>query len=242
MLSDNPLSGMRICKALSHLGICSRREAEKLVGDNRVIVNDKKIDSPIFFVKDGDHIKISSTNHKVIITKKSLQSIKLFKYYKPKNVIVSTNDEKSRTTIFQLLPSNLGRLVTVGRLDYNTEGLILLTNNGTLSREFELPSSKYLRKYLCKSYGSIPHYMISELSKGITQKGVSYRPIEMKIVKNKGQHYWSEIILQEGKNREIRKIFNHYGLQVSRLIRTSYGPYHLKDMTTGEIRKITYTR
>jgi 23S rRNA pseudouridine2605 synthase len=226
---------MRIAKALALYGVCSRRKAEELIQQGRVSINQNIINTPVCFVAKEDEVKVDGKN---ISTK--LTPVKIWKFFKPKGVITSTNDKQGRQTVFDLLPNTIGRVMTIGRLDYNTEGLLLLTNRGATAREFELPTSGYQRKYLCRSFGDIPANMAKELAQGINIKGVQYRHVKMKINKSKGQNHWSEITLLEGKNREIRKIFAHYGLQVSRLIRTSYGPYQLGNMQPKELQEVKY--
>ncbi len=226
---------MRIAKALALYGVCSRRKAEELIQQRRVSINKNIINHPVYFIAKKDKIKVDGKN---IST--ALSPVRIWKFFKPKGVITSTNDKQDRQTVFELLPSTLERVISIGRLDYNTEGLLLLTNRGETARKFELPASGYQRKYLCRSFGAITDNMVQELARGINIKGIQYRQVKIKIHQSKGKNHWSEITLLEGKNREIRKIFAHYGLQVSRLIRTRYGPYHLVNMQPRDLQEVKY--
>ena len=226
---------MRIAKALSLYGVCSRRKAEELIEQGRVSINKSIINHPIYFVTRKDDIKVDG---KTISTE--LEPVRIWKFFKPKGVITSTNDKQGRQTVFELLPNTLERVISIGRLDYNTEGLLLFTNRGEIARKFELPAYGYQRKYLCRSFGDIPDNIVKELARGINIKGIQYRQVKINIYNSKSHNNWSEITLFEGKNREIRKIFAYYGLQVSRLIRTSYGPYHLSNMQPRELQEVKH--
>ncbi|MSO14512.1 pseudouridine synthase [Rickettsiales endosymbiont of Trichoplax sp. H2] len=228
------MSQIRITKALSHYGICSRRDAELLIAKNRVKVNNHVLDSPIYFVNDEDVIHVDD----VIVSKPS--KIRLWKYFKPKRVITSHKDNFGRTTLFEILPKNIGRVISVGRLDYNTEGLILLTNNGDLARKLELPATKLKRIYLCKAYGIMPKNMIQELLLGIKIDNIQYGPIFVEVYKKQNSNTWYRIKLYEGKNNEIRKVFAHFNLQVNRLIRTDYGNFSSKNMIAKSLIEIEY--
>lgn len=223
----------RITKALSHYGVCSRRDAELLIAKSRVKVNNHILSSPIYFVNDKDVIHVDD----IIVSK---PKIRLWKYFKPKGVITSHKDNFNRTTLFEILPKKIGRVISVGRLDYNTEGLILLTNNGDLARKLELPATKLKRVYLCKAYGAMPKGMIQELLSGIKIDNINYGPISVEISKKQNSNTWYIVKLYEGKNNEIRKVFAHFNLQVSRLIRTSYGDFSSKNMTVRNLIEIEY--
>ena len=225
---------MRIARALGFLGVCSRRDGESLIKQRRVLVNGNVVCSPIYFVTHSDQIVIDG---KMISTKPPL--VKIWKFFKPRKVITSTYDQQNRSTVFNYLPSSIGRVVTIGRLDYNTEGLLLFTNRGTIARRFELPKSGYKRKYLCQSYGKIPQTMAQELLVGLNIEGIQYRKIKIKTYKSKNLINWTEITLVEGKNREIRKIFSYYSLKVIKLIRTEYGPYKLGKMKPRELQAVS---
>jgi|TARA_B110000503_G_C7097002_1_gene392071 23S rRNA pseudouridine2605 synthase len=219
---------MRIAKALALLGIASRRQAEKMVLHGRVVINGDVVLTPVFFVYEDDSIRVDG---KDIV--KTPTVARIWKFFKPICVITSTVDEQNRQTIFDFLPKSMGRVMTVGRLDYKTEGLLLLTNKGYIARHLELPKHEYERRYLCRFYGKVPRSITSDLDAGICIDGIQYKKIKISIKESKGSNHWAEVVLLEGKNREIRRIFTHYGLQVSRLIRVNYGPYALGDMKSG---------
>ena len=223
---------MRISKALSHLGICSRRSAEELISKGRVKINNCTLTSPIYFVQDSDQIYVDG---KMIIKH---QSVRLWKYFKPKGIITTHKDSYNRTTLFQILPKNIGRVISIGRLDYNTEGLILLTNNGDLARKLELPKTQIRRVYLCKAYGIMPTNMLIKMHQGITINQIKYKPITAILYKKKISNSWYKITLYEGKNNEIRNIFAYFNLQVSRLIRVDYGDYSTHNMQSRDLVEI----
>jgi len=227
----------RISKALSKLGVCSRREAENLILQRKIKINNVLITSPVNFVDLHDVIHVDN-----ILVSKTIKKIRLWKYYKPTGVITSHRDNFNRTTLFQLLPKSIGRVISVGRLDYNTEGLILLTNNGNLSRKLELPSTYLSRIYLCRAYGNMPRCMVDELSKGITVDNINYAPMLVERYKKQGANSWYTIKLYEGKNNEIRKVFGYFSLQVNRLIRTHYADFSLDNMSPKTIMEISYQK
>ena len=223
---------IRIAKYIASTGACSRREAEKLIIKGDVTVNGEKVIHPLFFVNNKDQIHIKGK-----LLKKQPET-RLFLYNKPKNLITSHKDPENRPTVFDNVPKKLGRLISIGRLDYNTEGLLLLTNNGALKRYMELPSNKIKRIYKVKIRGDICNLKAEEIEKGITINKVRYSPIKLKIISKTKNITWLEFNLIEGKNREIRKILEYYNLQVSRLIRISYGQFYLNDLKKNEITEI----
>ena len=223
---------IRIAKYIASTGACSRREAEKLIIKGDVTVNGEKVIHPLFFVNNNDQIHIKGK-----LLKKQPET-RLFLYNKPKNLITSHKDPENRPTVFDNVPKKLGRLISIGRLDYNTEGLLLLTNNGALKRYMELPSNKIKRIYKVKIRGDICNLKAEEIEKGITINKVRYSPIKLKIISKTKNITWLEFNLIEGKNREIRKILEYCNLQVSRLIRISYGQFYLNDLKKNEITEI----
>ena len=223
----------RIAKSIAATGYCSRRHAEKLILMGEVTVNGKKIITPTFFVNKKDEIKVKN------ILIKSFIKTELYIFHKPKNVIVSKNDPQKRKTIYDFLPSNMQQFHYVGRLDYNTEGLLLLTNNGKLKRYLELPLNKIERSYKVKVYGNIKNIDKKKLLHGLTINNVKYGPVHIDLIKNKEKISWLEVKLQEGKNREIRKIMEYYGLFINDLIRVQFGPFHLKNIERGYLEKIS---
>ena len=229
--------GIRIAKYIANAGYCSRREAEELIKEGLVQVNGKEIDTPATFI----------TDHSVKINGKLLnpnQEIRLWIFHKPKGVITTSKDPENRKTIFDLLPKNMPRTITVGRLDFNTEGLLLLTTNGELARYMELPKNKWIRKYRARVFGVINKERLKKLENGIKVEGVRYGKIKVEIetkTKEASKNTWLKISIEEGKNREIRKVMQHMGLEVSRLIRTSFGPFNLGSVAAGQVQEVSKT-
>lgn len=224
--------GERIAKRMARAGLCSRREAESWIAQGRVKVNGKVIVSAALNVTDKDKIDIDG---KVLGTAAAPH---VWRFHKPKGTITSNKDPQGRTTIFDVLPKGLPRVVTIGRLDYNTEGLLLLTNDGALARHLELPATGWKRKYRVRVFGKVDQAQLDSLKKGITVDGVRYNNIEAKIEKQQGDNLWLAITLTEGKNREIRRVCEALGLSVNRLIRVSYGPFLLGDLPKGAVEEI----
>ena len=225
-------NNQRLSKKIARSGFSSRREAEKYIESGRVKVNGAIIKELSFQVGINDLIHIDGRR----ISKEG--KTRLWKFHKPKGLITSHKDEKSRQTIFQILPKNLPRLITVGRLDLNSEGLLLLTNDGDLKRKLELPSSKIVRSYRVRAKGVANENKLSRLRQGITVDGIRYRPMELNIIKQNTSNVWLSVRLMEGKNREIRLSFQAIGLQVNKLIRTSFGPITLGKLDKGQIEEV----
>lgn len=225
-------STMRIAKAIARAGICSRREAERYIASGRVIVNGNKIDSPALNVSEADIIKVDG---KIL---PNAEPVKLWRYHKPKGLITSSKDDRDRETIFSKLPDDMPRTISIGRLDINTEGLLLLTNDGELARHMELPKTGWLRRYKVRAKGSVTQDKLSTLKKGITIDGIKYGSIEAQFIKAQGANCWFTMGLREGKNREVKRIAEHLGLTVNRLIRISFGPFILGDLKVGEVEDI----
>ena len=225
-------NNQRLSKKIARSGFSSRREAEKYIESGRVKVNGVIIKELSFQVGINDQIYIDGRR----INKEG--KTRLWKFHKPKGLITSHKDEKSRQTIFQILPKNLPRLITVGRLDLNSEGLLLLTNDGDLKRKLELPSSKIVRSYRVRAKGVANENKLSRLRQGITVDGIRYRPMELNIIKQNTSNVWLSVRLMEGKNREIRLCFQAIGLQVNKLIRTSFGPITLGKLDKGQIEEV----
>jgi len=224
---------IRIAKFIASAQICSRREAEKLIINGDVTVNGEKVIHPLFFVTNKDLINVKGK----LLKKQS--KIRLFIYNKSINLITSHKDPEGRPTVFDKIPKKLGRLISIGRLDYNTEGLLLLTNNGDLKRYLELPSNNIKRSYKVKIIGDIGNLKIEEIRKGISINKVHYAPIKLKIISKTKNTTWIELQLTEGKNREIRKLMEYIKLKVTKLKRIEYGPFKLNELKPGEIHSAT---
>ena len=222
----------RIAKRIASAGVCSRRDAERLILAGRVSVNGKVLETPAFLVSEEDSIVVDG---KEISTK---PVTRVWLYHKPVGLVTTVRDPQGRPTVFGSLPKEMPRVISVGRLDLNSEGLLLLTNDGEWARKMELPSSHVKRTYRVRVHGKIPGDLSEQLAKGRTVAGVHYAPCDVKIERGAGSNSWLEISLQEGKNREIRKLMASFGIQVARLIRVSYGPYELGDLEKGKVREV----
>ena len=224
----------RLSKVIARNTSYSRRQAEKLIDEGRVSVDGKKI------ISQGMNV---TENNKIFVDKKLINrstDIQIYIFHKPKGCLVTHNDPSNRKTIFDFINKKYRNLITVGRLDYNTEGLLILTNDGQLKREFELPKNNYQREYKVKIQGKITDFIISKISKGITVKGQKYKSIEIKKINETSTYTWIRMILTEGKNREIRKIFDSLNMTVTRLIRVSYGKYRLGKLQKGGLIKVKH--
>jgi 23S rRNA pseudouridine2605 synthase len=228
---DRP-DGERIAKRLSRAGVCSRREAERWIADGRIIIDGKKISEPGTLVTEASDIRVDG---KPIAAP---QATRLWRYHKPAGLICSNSDPQGRPTVFERLPKHLPRVMSVGRLDFESEGLLLLTNDGSTARKLELPETGWLRRYRVRMFGKPTEDDIAALAKGITVDGMKYGGIEAAIDSAKGRNTWMTVALREGKNREVRKVFDHLGYRVNRLIRTAYGPFQLGDLGRGGVEEI----
>ncbi|MEM6780675.1 MAG: pseudouridine synthase [Pseudomonadota bacterium] len=224
--------GERIAKVIARAGVCSRRDAERLIASGQVVLNGKKLDTPATLVTDADTIEV---NGKPLPQK---QSTRLFLYHKPEGLVTTARDEKGRDTVFGALPKDLPRVVSVGRLDLNTEGLLLLTNDGELSRYLELPANGWVRNYRVRAFGNVTQKQLDGLKNGTTIDGVKYGEIKAKFESQKGSNVWLTVSLKEGKNREVRRVLESLGLQVNRLIRTSYGAFQLGPLEKGSVVEV----
>ncbi len=224
--------GERIAKVLSRRGIASRREAERLIEAGEVTVNGKTITSPALNVTDADRITVSGE------PLPAKEPARLWLYYKPEGLVTSAADEKGRDTVFDHLPEEMPRVMSVGRLDLNSEGLLLLTNDGELKRRLELPSTGWLRKYRVRVNGNPTDPDLEPLRKGITIEGERFQPMQVVLDRIQGANAWLTVGLREGKNREIRRAMSAIGLTVNRLIRVSYGPFRLNELQPGQVEEV----
>lgn len=224
--------GVRVAKYIAHAGYCSRRDAEVLISEGRVKVNGEIITTPATLITDHS-VKIDD---KLI---KDDRGIRLWLLHKPKGIITSSKDEQGRRTIFDILPKSMPRTVTIGRLDFNTEGLLLLTTNGDFARHMELPKNKWARKYRARVFGHVDMERLKKLENGIKIDGVRYGSIKVEMDVERDSNSWLTISIEEGKNREIRKVMEYFGLKVNRLIRTSFGPFSLGSLEVGELKEIS---
>jgi 23S rRNA pseudouridine2605 synthase len=229
---DPERSGERIAKVIARAGICSRRDAEKMIEAGRVSVNGEKIASPARNVGSDDIVTVDGT------PLPSASPAKLWRYHKPAGFVTSHRDPEGRPTVFANLPKGLPRVMSVGRLDINSEGLLLLTNDGALARRLELPAQGWVRRYRARLYGEVTQALLDRLKKSVTIDGVRYAPATAELERSKGHNSWAQISLTEGKNREVKRLMEHLGLKVSRLIRVSFGPFHLGHLPEGAAEEI----
>ena len=222
----------RIAKVIARAGLASRRGAEKLISEGRVKVNGETILSPALNLSSIDRVLV---DNKVL---PSAQTTRLWRYNKPVGLVTSEKDEKNRKVVFDNLPKNLPRVMSIGRLDLNSEGLLLLTNDGDLKRKLELPSTGWSRKYRVRINGKPSEENLEPLRSGITLKGEEFKPMTILIDRQQGANAWLTITLKEGRNREIRRALNEIGFKVSRLIRISYGPFKLDQLKSNEVEEI----
>lgn len=232
VMTDNTPPGDRIAKVLSRAGVASRREAERMIEAGRVSVNGKVIDSPALNVTERD---------KIVVDGKAVsepEAPRLWLYHKPTGLVTTERDEKGRDTVFDKLPEDMPRVMSVGRLDLNSEGLLLLTNDGGIKRKLELPSTGWVRKYRVRVNGKPEDATLEKLRKGITVDGEAFLGMSVTLDRQQGANAWLTIGLREGKNREIRRAMEAVGLTVNRLIRISYGPFRLGELKAGAVEEV----
>ena len=230
--AKDPAKGERIAKRLARAGLCSRREAERWIAAGRVRVDGKLLDSPAVTVTADSRIEVDGA------PLPDAEPPRLWRYHKPAGTVTTNRDPEGRPTVFERLPAGLPRVVTVGRLDIATEGLLLLTNDGELARRLELPSKGWTRRYRVRVHGRVDEAVIATLAKGVEIDGVAYRPIEATIDHQGNTNAWLTLSLREGKNREIRRLMEHFGYAVNRLIRISYGPFHLGNLAVNAVEEV----
>ncbi|RIX99742.1 pseudouridine synthase [Aureimonas flava] len=229
---DGAPGTMRIAKRLARAGIASRRDAEGMIADGRVSLNGKRLDSPAVDVTTADRIEIDGKPLPPI------ERTRLWLFHKPAGLVTTNRDPEGRPTVFDRLPGDMPRVLTVGRLDINTEGLLLLTNDGGLARILELPSTGWLRRYRVRAHGEVTQEKLDELRQGIAIEGVFYGAIEASLDRTQGSNVWLTVGLREGKNREVKRVLGHLGLDVNRLIRLSFGPFQLGELAEGAVQEI----
>ncbi|HMS19378.1 pseudouridine synthase [uncultured Sphingorhabdus sp.] len=222
----------RIAKLLARAGVASRREIERMIADGRVTLNGETVETPATLLKSLHGVSVDGQ------PVKQPEPTKLYLFHKPANCLTAERDFSGRKTIYDILPKDLPRLMPIGRLDLNTEGLLLLTNDGEFKRQMELPSTGVERTYRARAFGDISQAQLEELIHGIEIEGVRYGKIDANLERRTGRNGWLEMTLTEGKNREVRRVLEHFGLEVSRLIRTRYGPFVLGDMAPGEVGEV----
>ena len=225
-------AGERIAKVIARAGICSRRDAEKLILEGRVKLDGVVVTSPALNV---------TGNNVVQVDEKPLaepESARMWRYHKPSGLVTTHKDEKGRPTVFANLPKHLGRVVSVGRLDFNSEGLLLLTNDGALARRLELPATGWVRRYRVRVHGAVEPAQLEALARSVTVDGTRYGPIRAQLDRQQGANAWITLSLQEGKNREVRRVLEHLGYPVTRLIRLAYGPFQLGHLARGAIEEV----
>jgi 23S rRNA pseudouridine2605 synthase len=231
--SDNmALKGDRIAKLLARAGVASRREIERLISEGRITLHGKVLETPATILTSLEGVCVDGQSMF------KAEDTRLFAFHKPNGVLTTERDPQGRATIYDKLPKSMPRVMPVGRLDLNTEGLLLLTNDGGLKRTLELPASKIARTYRARTYGSVSQSQLEDLAEGITIDGFHYGSINANLERRTGANQWIEMSLTEGKNREVRRVLEHLGLKVSRLIRTQYGPFELGDIPIGGLVEV----
>ncbi len=224
--------GQRIAKLLARAGVGSRRDVERWIAEGRVAVGGRTLTTPALTLASLDGVTVDG---KPVATP---EPARLWRYHKPRGLVVSHRDERDRPTVFASLPDAMPRVVSVGRLDIASEGLLLLTNDGALARRLELPATGWVRRYRARVFGVPDPAALAALAKGVTVAGLAYGPIEARLDRRQGDNAWLTIGLREGRNREVRRVLDHLGLKVNRLIRTSYGPFQLGQLGVGEVAAV----
>jgi len=228
-VSEASAAPERIAKVLARAGLCSRRDAERWIAAGRVSVDGRVLTTPAVAVTAANDIRVDGA------PLPSPERPRLWRYHKPIGLVTTHRDEKGRPTVFDALPGELPRVVSVGRLDLNSEGLLLLTNDGALARRLELPATGWLRRYKVRVHGDVDPDRLAALEKGITIAGAAYGPIRAGLERQQGSNAWIALAWREGKNREVRRVLEHFGLAVNRLIRLAYGPFQLGNLESGAV-------
>lgn len=224
--------GDRIAKVIARAGFCSRRDAEKLIAEGRVALNGDKITTPAIRIGENDVIAIDGQP----LAEK--EPARLWRFHKPAGLVTTHRDPEGRPTVFANLPKNLPRVLSIGRLDVNSEGLLLLTNDGDIARRLELPVAGWIRRYRVRLFGKVTQGDLDRLASGIAVGSVKYGPIVADLERSKGMYSWATVSLKEGKNREVKRVMESLGLKVARLIRVQFGPFHLGQLEEGKVEEI----
>jgi 23S rRNA pseudouridine2605 synthase len=224
--------GERVAKVLARAGVASRREVERLIADGRVSLNGQRLETPAVKIGPADVLMVNGRRVG------AAEAARVWRYHKPSGLVTTHKDPKGRPTVFEALPKGLPRVISVGRLDLNTEGLLLLTNDGGLARVLELPETGWLRRYRVRAHGEVTQAQLDELKNGIEVDGVKYGPIDATLERDQGANVWLVFAIREGKNREVRNVLAHLGLEVNRLIRVSYGPFQLGEIEEGAVEEV----
>ena len=225
-------TGERLAKRIARAGLCSRREAEAWIRAGRVAVDGRVVESPALDVTNEQRITVDGR------PLPEPEPTRLFRWHKPRGVVTSARDPEGRPTYAERLPPGLPRLMPIGRLDIDSEGLLLLTNDGELKRRLELPSTGWTRRYRVRAFGTLDEAALARLRDGLTVNGIAYGPIEARLDKVQGANVWLTLALKEGKNREVRRVLEHLGLKVNRLIRIAYGPFQLGNLPKNAIEEV----
>ena len=233
MTEDGAERGERIAKWLARAGVASRRDAEKLLTEGKIRLNGAAVTHPATFISPGDIVQVSG---KVV---DAPERARLWRYHKPDGLVTTHKDPDGRPTVFEKMPEHMPRVVSVGRLDLNSEGLLLLTNDGGLARRLELPSNGWIRRYRVRVHGVVPERALAGLGDGVVVDGLRYGPIEAAVDSRALSNTWLSVALREGRNREVRKVMAHLNLQVTRLIRVAYGPFQLGNLERGGVDEIS---
>lgn len=227
-----PPTGERIAKRIARSGLCSRREAERWIAAGRVAVGGRVVETPAVIVGAADTVTVDGR------PLPEIPKVRLWRYHKPSGLVTTHRDPEGRPTVFERLPAELGRVISIGRLDLASEGLLLLTNSGALARHLELPATGWTRRYRVRVFGPVDEPALAALERGITLDGIRYGPIRAVVETSRGANAWLAVALKEGKNREVRRVLEHLGLKVNRLIRTGYGPFQLGHLGRGEVAEV----
>lgn len=230
---EGGVEGERIAKLIARAGLCSRRDAEAWIAEGRVAVDGMVLKSPAVRVRPDQRVTVDGK------PLPAPEPTRLFRYHKPKGVVTAARDPEGRPTIYDQMPPELPRLMPVGRLDINSEGLLLLTNDGALKRQLELPATGWLRRYRVRAYGTVDDRRLRELAEGVTVDGIAYGPIQARLDRSQGDNSWLTVALREGKNREVRRVLEHVGLSVNRLIRVAYGPFQLGNLPKRAVEEVS---